>query len=167
MNLVISVLNTASIRQGDINLFRLVIFSCPKDRIWKAYNTPKRPYFVCFTLYLGLLKSHVLPRTTILMIETSTSISGRSSLFPFEDAFLEDSHGDQALSSGLSSPTRCQNGERVERYSRKVFVGGLPPDIDEGTMHSLMIFPRLGLFCMSFGLILSSKSTVVHFNLSM
>ncbi|PNJ89436.1 cytoplasmic polyadenylation element-binding protein 3 isoform X12 [Pongo abelii] len=57
--------------------------------------------------------------------------AGRSSLFPFEDAFLDDSHGDQALSSGLSSPTRCQNGERVERYSRKVFVGGLPPDIDE------------------------------------
>ncbi|XP_019300624.2 cytoplasmic polyadenylation element-binding protein 3 isoform X3 [Panthera pardus] len=56
---------------------------------------------------------------------------GRSSLFPFEDAFLDDSHGDQSLSSGLSSPTRCQNGERVERYSRKVFVGGLPPDIDE------------------------------------
>ncbi|KAM3667038.1 cytoplasmic polyadenylation element-binding protein 3 isoform 3-T3 [Ammospiza maritima maritima] len=56
---------------------------------------------------------------------------GRSSLFPFEDGFLDDSHGDQSLSSGLSSPTRCQNGERVERYSRKVFVGGLPPDIDE------------------------------------
>ncbi|XP_040826290.1 cytoplasmic polyadenylation element-binding protein 3 isoform X5 [Ochotona curzoniae] len=59
------------------------------------------------------------------------ALNSRSSLFPFEDAFLEDSHGDQALSSGLSSPTRCQNGERVERYSRKVFVGGLPPDIDE------------------------------------
>ncbi|XP_014341340.1 cytoplasmic polyadenylation element-binding protein 3 isoform X2 [Latimeria chalumnae] len=56
---------------------------------------------------------------------------GRSSLFPFEDGFLDDSHGDQSLTSGLSSPTRCQNGERVERYSRKVFVGGLPPDIDE------------------------------------
>ncbi|XP_063818107.1 cytoplasmic polyadenylation element-binding protein 3 isoform X2 [Pseudophryne corroboree] len=56
---------------------------------------------------------------------------GRSSLFPFEDGFLGDSHGDQSLSSGLSSPTHCQNGERVERYSRKVFVGGLPPDIDE------------------------------------
>ncbi|XP_056385362.1 cytoplasmic polyadenylation element-binding protein 3 isoform X1 [Hyla sarda] len=54
---------------------------------------------------------------------------GRSSLFPFEDGFLSDSHTDQ--SSGLSSPTHCQNGERVERYSRKVFVGGLPPDIDE------------------------------------
>ncbi|KAE8590370.1 hypothetical protein XENTR_v10018034 [Xenopus tropicalis] len=56
---------------------------------------------------------------------------GRSSLFPFEDGFLGDGHGDQSLSSGLSSPTHCQNGERIERYSRKVFVGGLPPDIDE------------------------------------
>ncbi|XP_067276931.1 cytoplasmic polyadenylation element-binding protein 3 isoform X4 [Pseudorasbora parva] len=57
--------------------------------------------------------------------------NGRSSLFPFEDGFLDDGHGDQTLTPGLSSPTRCQNGERMERYSRKVFVGGLPPDIDE------------------------------------
>ncbi|XP_051773392.1 cytoplasmic polyadenylation element-binding protein 3 isoform X4 [Ctenopharyngodon idella] len=57
--------------------------------------------------------------------------NSRSSLFPFEDGFLDDGHGDQALTPGLSSPTRCQNGERMERYSRKVFVGGLPPDIDE------------------------------------
>uniref|UniRef100_A0A8C1J4R7 Cytoplasmic polyadenylation element binding protein 3 n=1 Tax=Cyprinus carpio TaxID=7962 RepID=A0A8C1J4R7_CYPCA len=57
--------------------------------------------------------------------------AGRSSLFPFEDGFLDDGHGDQSLTPGLSSPTRCQNGERMERYSRKVFVGGLPPDIDE------------------------------------
>uniref|UniRef100_A0A672QSA4 Cytoplasmic polyadenylation element-binding protein 3-like n=1 Tax=Sinocyclocheilus grahami TaxID=75366 RepID=A0A672QSA4_SINGR len=56
---------------------------------------------------------------------------GRSSLFPFEDGFLDDGHGDQSLTPGLSSPSRCQNGERMERYSRKVFVGGLPPDIDE------------------------------------
>ncbi|GAA6103280.1 cytoplasmic polyadenylation element-binding protein 3 isoform X1 [Tachysurus ichikawai] len=56
---------------------------------------------------------------------------GRSSLFPFEDGFLDDAHGDQSLTPGLNSPTRCQNGERMERYSRKVFVGGLPPDIDE------------------------------------
>ncbi|XP_062852265.1 cytoplasmic polyadenylation element-binding protein 3 isoform X2 [Trichomycterus rosablanca] len=55
----------------------------------------------------------------------------RSSLFPFEDGFLDDAHGDQSLTPGLNSPTRCQNGERMERYSRKVFVGGLPPDIDE------------------------------------
>lgn len=51
-----------------------------------------------------------------------------------EDGFLDDGRGDQPLHSGLGSP-HCfthQNGERVERYSRKVFVGGLPPDIDEG-----------------------------------
>lgn len=85
---------------------------------------------------LWLLIKHLLSRKIILTVETPTFVSGRSSLFPFEDAFLDDSHGDQPLSSGLSSPTRCQNGERVERYSRKVFVGGLPPDIDEGTMRS-------------------------------
>lgn len=50
-----------------------------------------------------------------------------------EDGFPDDERGDQGL-VGLGSP-HCfphQNGERVERYSRKVFVGGLPPDIDEG-----------------------------------
>ncbi|NWX35091.1 CPEB4 protein, partial [Notiomystis cincta] len=58
---------------------------------------------------------------------------GKSSLFPMEDGFLDDGRGEQSLHSGLGSP-HCfshQNGERVERYSRKVFVGGLPPDIDE------------------------------------
>ncbi|CAJ0949489.1 unnamed protein product [Ranitomeya imitator] len=57
----------------------------------------------------------------------------QSSLFPMEDGFLDDGRSDQTLHSGLGSP-HCfphQNGERVERYSRKVFVGGLPPDIDE------------------------------------
>lgn len=61
-------------------------------------------------------------------------VVGQSSLFPMEDGFLDDGRGDQTLHSGLGSP-HCfshQNGERVERYSRKVFVGGLPPDIDEG-----------------------------------
>uniref|UniRef100_A0A3Q2PZU5 Cytoplasmic polyadenylation element binding protein 3 n=1 Tax=Fundulus heteroclitus TaxID=8078 RepID=A0A3Q2PZU5_FUNHE len=58
-------------------------------------------------------------------------LNSRSCLFPFEDGFLNDGHGDPSLTPGLNSPTRCQNGERMERYSRKVFVGGLPPDIDE------------------------------------
>lgn len=64
------------------------------------------------------------------------SVTGQSSLFPMEDGFLDDGRGDQPLHGGLGSP-HCfthQNGERVERYSRKVFVGGLPPDIDEGTL---------------------------------
>ncbi|XP_028838973.1 cytoplasmic polyadenylation element-binding protein 4b isoform X1 [Denticeps clupeoides] len=57
---------------------------------------------------------------------------GHSSLFPMEDGFGDDERAEQTL-PGLGSP-HCfphQNGERVERYSRKVFVGGLPPDIDE------------------------------------
>lgn len=65
---------------------------------------------------------------------------GHSSLFPMEDErpFGEDESGDQGL-AGLGS-AHCfphLNGERVERYSRKVFVGGLPPDIDEGEDASL------------------------------
>lgn len=66
--------------------------------------------------------------------------TGHSSLFPMEDErpFGEDESGDQGL-AGLG-PAHCfphLNGERVERYSRKVFVGGLPPDIDEGDDSSL------------------------------
>ncbi|XP_064181403.1 cytoplasmic polyadenylation element-binding protein 4-like isoform X1 [Anguilla rostrata] len=53
---------------------------------------------------------------------------GHSSLFPMEDGFADEERGDQGV-AGLGFPH--QNGERVERYSRKVFVGGLPPDIDE------------------------------------
>ncbi|KAG8505865.1 Cytoplasmic polyadenylation element-binding protein 2, partial [Galemys pyrenaicus] len=56
----------------------------------------------------------------------------RSSLFPIDDGLLDDSHNDQV---GVLNSPACysahQNGERVERFSRKVFVGGLPPDIDE------------------------------------
>lgn len=40
----------------------------------------------------------------------------------------------------LSSPSRSsphsQGSETGERFSRKVFVGGLPPDIDEGESHA-------------------------------
>lgn len=61
-------------------------------------------------------------------------VSGRSSLFPIDDNLLDDGHGNQGVPGVLGSPN-CyphQNGERIERFSRKVFVGGLPPDIDEG-----------------------------------
>lgn len=50
-----------------------------------------------------------------------------------ERSFGEDDSGEPGL-PGLGS-AHCfphLNGEHVERYSRKVFVGGLPPDIDEG-----------------------------------
>lgn len=60
---------------------------------------------------------------------------GRSSLFPIDDGLLDDGHGNQGVHGVLgSSGYPHQNGERIERFSRKVFVGGLPPDIDEGDL---------------------------------
>lgn len=88
--------------------------------------TPPLPsYFMLSYLFLS-------PPPIYLFCCSVSPHPGRSCLFPFEDGFLNDSHGDPTLTHGLNSPTRCQNGERMERYSRKVFVGGLPPDIDEG-----------------------------------
>ncbi|XP_043919453.1 cytoplasmic polyadenylation element-binding protein 2 [Protopterus annectens] len=70
---------------------------------------------------------------------------GRSSLFPIDDALVDECHNDQVVSGVLNS-TSCftahQNGERIERFSRKVFVGGLPPDIDEDEITSS--FRRFG-----------------------
>uniref|UniRef100_A0A8C9W4Z5 Cytoplasmic polyadenylation element binding protein 4 n=1 Tax=Scleropages formosus TaxID=113540 RepID=A0A8C9W4Z5_SCLFO len=68
----------------------------------------------------------------IFPFQVRLNVFCHSSLFPMEDGFGDDERADQGL-PGLGSP-HCfphQNGERVERYSRKVFVGGLPPDIDE------------------------------------
>lgn len=60
---------------------------------------------------------------------------GPSSMFPSMDNFLDESNHDQIVPS-LSSPgqisPRSPTDYLPERYSRKVFVGGLPPDIDEG-----------------------------------
>ena len=39
--------------------------------------------------------------------------------------------------AGLAALTGAS--ERVEVYSRKVFVGGLPPDIDEGTAGAVSV----------------------------
>lgn len=57
-----------------------------------------------------------------------------SSMFPSMDNFLDENNHDQIVPS-LSSPgqisPRSPTDYLPERYSRKVFVGGLPPDIDE------------------------------------
>ena len=51
------------------------------------------------------------------------------------DGLLDDGRHDQIVPS-LSSPghisPRSNPDYGIERFSRKVFVGGLPPDIDEG-----------------------------------
>ena len=64
------------------------------------------------------------------------SFSGKSSFgYPDESHLLDDSGLDQSV---LSSPSRASpnSTDRVEHYSRKVFVGGLPPDIDEGNIYN-------------------------------
>ncbi|KAM6938306.1 LOW QUALITY PROTEIN: cytoplasmic polyadenylation element-binding protein 2 [Lycodopsis pacificus] len=69
---------------------------------------------------------------------------GRSSLFPIDDNLLDEGHGNQGVPGVHGSPN-CyphQNGDRIERFSRKVFVGGLPPDIDEDEITSS--FRRFG-----------------------
>uniref|UniRef100_T1ISN3 RRM domain-containing protein n=1 Tax=Strigamia maritima TaxID=126957 RepID=T1ISN3_STRMM len=64
-------------------------------------------------------------------------LKGKSPFFTGIDDnhLLEDGHLDQTVPS-LSSPSRGSprsqgSSDTGERYSRKVFVGGLPPDIDE------------------------------------
>lgn len=87
-------------------------------------------WFVLFHVRL----SDPMSRFTYRYMFCVFSPTGRSSLFPIDDNLLDDGHGNQGVPGVLGSPN-CyphQNGERIERFSRKVFVGGLPPDIDEG-----------------------------------
>ncbi|XP_053314259.1 cytoplasmic polyadenylation element-binding protein 2 isoform X2 [Spea bombifrons] len=77
--------------------------------------------------------SYPHPGTDSLLMLNARSYGrrrGRSSLFPIDDGLLDDGHNDQVLNSP-NCYSGHQNGERIERFSRKVFVGGLPPDIDE------------------------------------
>lgn len=85
------------------------------------------------TMRFPSLESHLLDimRTSG---EPHDQFKGKS---PF--AFCEDQVFDDGLDQtvpNLNSPSRCSPNsqmalERIERFSRKVFVGGLPPDIDE------------------------------------
>lgn len=78
------------------------------------------------------------------MINNKTFSLGKSPYFPGldeqagtvlleEPSHLVDSSlgGAQPLSSPSRSSPHSQGSEGGERFSRKVFVGGLPPDIDE------------------------------------
>lgn len=52
-----------------------------------------------------------------------------------DNHLLEDGHLEQivpSLNSSLLCPPKSPGNDTGERFSRKVFVGGLPPDIDEG-----------------------------------
>lgn len=51
-----------------------------------------------------------------------------------EDIYLLDNGSLDQTVPNMSSPSQVSPNSqgRTENYSRKVFVGGLPPDIDEG-----------------------------------
>jgi len=80
------------------------------------------------------------------LVSLAGFLSGKSPYFSALDeqgALLEepvthlgDGQGLPPPNQPLSSPSRSsphsQGSETGERFSRKVFVGGLPPDIDEG-----------------------------------
>ena len=77
-------------------------------------------------------------------------LSGKSPFGYADDGHYQDEGCDQTVPN-MSSPSRgspnSQSGvERIERYSRKVFVGGLPPDIDEGKPQSSQVHLK-GLVC--------------------
>lgn len=55
--------------------------------------------------------------------------------FGFGDGLDEDGLDQSGGSYHGSQGSPGSQGERIERFSRKVFVGGLPPDIDEGTLN--------------------------------
>ncbi|MBN3276090.1 CPEB2 protein, partial [Polyodon spathula] len=83
-----------------------------------------------FYIFLGRM-GYPHPATDNLLMLNARSYGrrrGRSSLFSIDDGLLDDGHSDQVNSHSCYPH---QNGERIERFSRKVFVGGLPPDIDE------------------------------------
>jgi len=62
-------------------------------------------------------------------------VAGKVPQFVFSEetgGLCEEALLDQTVPS-LGSPANTSPGaDRMERFSRKVFVGGLPPDIDEG-----------------------------------
>ena len=57
---------------------------------------------------------------------------------------MNDGSLDQTVPN-MSSPSQGSpnSQERIEHYSRKVFVGGLPPDIDEGQYIEKFTFPKI------------------------
>ena len=69
------------------------------------------------------------------MLNYLLSFVGKSPFgFSEENHLLDDGTLDQTVPN-MNSPARGSPNpqtERMERFSRKVFVGGLPPDIDEG-----------------------------------
>ncbi|KAK7485875.1 hypothetical protein BaRGS_00022870 [Batillaria attramentaria] len=72
-------------------------------------------------------------RTASLEQQAHDSFKNKIPYLIEESHLIEDGPLDQTVPSMSTPPHSSPNSgmERIERYSRKVFVGGLPPDIDE------------------------------------
>lgn len=60
------------------------------------------------------------------------------------------------MGSPARSSPHSQGSEVTERFSRKVFVGGLPPDIDEG-VYFIILFTSMQEMHSVFGFLLQMK----------
>ncbi|KAK3762309.1 hypothetical protein RRG08_006053 [Elysia crispata] len=80
------------------------------------------------------LENHFVDVMKNNYVDGSPDMAGKMSYVLDESALVDDGSLDQTVpnlaATPGSSPT-SQGIDRIERFSRKVFVGGLPPDIDE------------------------------------
>lgn len=85
-----------------------------------------------------LLREHCTFVSSLKLCIIAIHFSDKIPYLMEENHVIDDGSLDQTVPSLSSPPQSSPNSalERIERYSRKVFVGGLPPDIDEGKVCS-------------------------------
>ncbi|GFS96045.1 cytoplasmic polyadenylation element-binding protein 2 [Trichonephila clavipes] len=79
-------------------------------------------------------------------MQSLSHVPGKSPFFTgLDENHLDDGHLEQmgpSLNSSMLCAPKSPNNDSGERFSRKVFVGGLPPDIDEDEINAS--FRRFG-----------------------
>ena len=76
-------------------------------------------------------------------LDNNAGGAGSGVMGGLDSASLEKQLALSAAFGGAAGLAAFGGSERVEVYSRKVFVGGLPPDIDEGTASTCPYFTLL------------------------
>ncbi|BFY98197.1 hypothetical protein BsWGS_01236 [Bradybaena similaris] len=94
------------------------------------YDSMKFPFLE--NQLLDIMKNAPLDVEGVQMHGDNVKVSGKMP-YVIEDSVIDDGSLDHTVSSLVvtSQSSNSQGIDRIERFSRKVFVGGLPPDIDE------------------------------------
>ncbi|BFZ01326.1 hypothetical protein BsWGS_04365 [Bradybaena similaris] len=111
----------------EFSAFEDAMFQNPSNQ----YDSVKFPTLE--NQLLNIMKNTSLEAEGVHMHGDNLRVSGKMP-YLIEDSAVEEGSLDQNVSSlpGASQPPSGSQGiDRIERFSRKVFVGGLPPDIDE------------------------------------